>query len=208
MPFKAVAFDLDGTLVTEKSSWWKLHEYFGTKGQSIENMQKYELGKITYDKFMRLDIELWQPRPKKETIEKVLSNYNLTPNSSSVIKTLIEREYSIFIVTTAPDLFANAVAKELNVKNIASNGFTFDEEGFLNSNATFNVDLINKDQAFAKMLSNFGIQCEECIAVGDSKYDCGFLNKAGLGLAFKPDDVLRGKAKFVIDDMREILSFI
>lgn len=28
--FQAIAFDLDGVLVEEPSSWWTLHEAFGT----------------------------------------------------------------------------------------------------------------------------------------------------------------------------------
>jgi phosphoserine phosphatase len=58
-----------------------------------------------------------------------------------------------------------------------------------------------------KLLSSVGLKCEECIAIGDSKYDRGFLEKAGLGIAFDPDDTLRKEAKFVIKDMEELLRF-
>jgi HAD superfamily PSPase-like hydrolase len=207
MTYKAVAFDLDGTLVTEKSSWYKLHEYFGTKEQSKENMKAYEQGKITYDVFMRLDIGLWKPRPHINTIKEILLSYHLTPNSKLVTKILKEKGCSLFIVTTAPNILANAVASELNIPYVASNEFTFDDKGYLTQNTLFNVDLMKKEYAFEKLLSSVGIKCEECIAIGDSKYDKGFLNKSGLGIAFKPDKVLKEYAKVIIDDMSELLQF-
>jgi len=208
MPFKAVAFDLDGTLVTEKSSWYKLHEYFGTKEQSVENMKAYEQRKITYDEFMKLDIGLWKPRPHIDTIKEILLSYHLTTNSKIVTKILKEKGYSLLIVTTAPNILANAVASELNITCVASNEFTFDSNGYLTQNTIFNVDLLKKEYAFEKLLSPIGIKCEECIAVGDSKYDKSFLNKAGLGIAFNPDNVLKESIKLVINDMTELLAFI
>jgi len=208
MAFKAVAFDLDGTLVTEKSSWWTLHKFFGTYDQSVRNMTSYEQGKITYDKFMKLDIGLWKPRPHISTIEEVLLNYTLTSNSKLVTKLLKEKGYSLFIVTTAPNVLANAVAREINISHVVSNGFVFDSEGYLTQNIVFNVDLLKKEIAFRKLLSKAGVKCEECVAVGDSRYDKSFLNAAGLGVAFNPDNILRKEAKTIIHDMKELLDLI
>lgn len=171
-------------------------------------MKDYENGKITYDKFMELDIGLWKPRPHIETIKKVLLNYTLSSNVKPVIRELKEKQYQIFIVTTAPDILANAVANELGIQNVVSNCFIFDEKGFLTKNTTFNVDLMKKEYAFSKLISSRGLECTDCIAVGDSEYDIGFLNKAGLGIAYRPDDILRKKATIVINDMNELLEYI
>jgi phosphoserine phosphatase len=208
MVYKAVAFDLDGTLVTEKSSWYKLHEHFGTYESSLKNMKAYEQGEITYDEFMRLDIGLWKPRPHISTIKEVLLSYNLTPNSKFVTKILKEKGYSLFIVTTAPNILADAVAAELNIPHVVSNGFVFDDKGYLTQNTVFNVDLMKKEFAFKTIISKIGAKCEECIAVGDSKYDKSFLSAAGLGVAFNPDNILRKEAKMVIKDLKELLDLI
>lgn len=208
MQYKAVAFDLDGTLVTEKSSWYKLHRHFGTYKQSLTNMKAYEKGEISYDEFMKLDIGLWKPRPHIDTIRKIMLNYRLTSNSRFATKILNEKGYKLLIVTTAPDILANSVASELNIQHVVSNGLIFDEKGYLTQNVRFNVDLMKKEYALAGLLSKLGIECHECIAVGDSKYDKGFLKKAGLGVAFNPDYVLRKEAEFVIKDMKELLELI
>jgi phosphoserine phosphatase len=208
MAFKAVAFDLDGTLVNEKSSWWTLHKFFGTYAQSVQNMASYEQGRIMYDEFMKMDISLWKPRPHISTIKKVLLNYTLTLNSKLVTKLLNEKGYSLFIVTTAPDVLANAVARELSISHVVSNGFIFDGEGYLTQNTVFNVDLMKKEIALRKLLSKAGVKCEDCVAVGDSKYDKSFLNASGLGVAFNPDNILRKEAKTIIYDMKELLDLI
>ncbi len=123
-------------------------------------------------------------------------------------KLLKEKGYSLFIVTTAPDVLANAVAREINISHVVSNGFIFDSEGYLTQNIVFNVDLLKKEIAFRKLLSKAGVKCEECVAVGDSKYDKSFLNAAGLGVAFNPDNILRKEARTIINDMTELLDLI
>src|SRR2546426_8779375 len=45
---KLVAFDLDGTLVQERSSWTKIHCHFGVEDIARSNMPLYESGKIDY----------------------------------------------------------------------------------------------------------------------------------------------------------------
>lgn len=207
MAFKAVAFDLDGTLVTEKSSWWTLHKFFGTYEQSVQNMKSYEQGKITYDNFMKLDIGLWKPRPHISLIKKILLKYTLTANSKLVAQILRQKGYQLFIVTTAPDILANAIATELHIHHLASNGFIFDEAGYLTQDVVFNVDLMRKEDAFNVLLSGQGLDGKECIAVGDSKYDRGFLRNAGLGIAFDPDSTLQKEATVIIRDMIELLKF-
>lgn len=208
MPFKAIAFDLDGTLVKEKSSWYKLHQYFGTYSQSKINMADYERGKITYDEFMRFDIGLWIPKPTKEKLQNILLDYTLSDNVKKVVETLKQKNYNIFIITTAPDILAMAVATELGIRNIACNDFVFDSNGNLMQETVFNVDLLKKENALAKILNENGLECIDCIAIGDSKYDISFLRSAGMGIAYKPDDSLSKEAFPVINDMNELLMLV
>jgi HAD superfamily PSPase-like hydrolase len=207
MTFKAVAFDLDGTLVKEKSSWYTVHRYFGTYDKSVQNMRLYEQGKINYEEFMKRDIRLWIPKPTKNKIESILLNYTLSKNAKMVIGTLQQKKYEIFIVTTAPDIIATAVATELKIKHVAANGFVFDANGVITQETVFNVDLLKKEIAFQKILAENNLRCTECIAVGDSKYDIGFLRNAGLGIAYNPDDTLRKEEIPIIADMSELLKF-
>jgi phosphoserine phosphatase len=208
MAYKAIAFDLDGTLVTDRSSWWKLHRHFGTYEPSLKNMEDYEQGKIAYDEFMRRDIALWKPRPHVDTIKKILLQYHLTPHAKLITETLGRKGYHIAIITTGLDILANAVASELHIPHVMANVLILNKKGYLTGDVIFNVDLLKKEQAFNNLVLKIGVDKEQCVAVGDSRYDRGFLKNAGLGIAFNPDEVLRREAKFVINDLEELLKFI
>ncbi|MCP8305171.1 MAG: hypothetical protein H3Z50_06890, partial [archaeon] len=60
--YKLIAFDLDGTLLVQKSSWSTLHEYFGTASIARQTFALYHQGMIDYAEFMRRDISAW-PKP-------------------------------------------------------------------------------------------------------------------------------------------------
>lgn len=208
MKYKLVAFDLDGTLLVGKSSWWKLHEYFGTIELSLGNMKDYEEGKIAYDEWMRRDIALWRPRPHITTIKKILLDYTLAPKAEHVIKTLRERKLHVAIVTTGLDILANSVASKLHVPNVMANGLVLDENGYLTNRAVFNVDLFDKHKAFIRLVKKIGIPRSQCVAVGDTKYDVNFLRSAGLGIACKKDRDLANVADVIITDLEELLNFV
>jgi phosphoserine phosphatase len=208
MKYKLVAFDLDGTLLVGKSSWWKLHQYFGTIELSLGNMKDYEEGKITYDEWMRRDIALWKPKPHITTIEKILLDYTLAPHAEHVISTLTERKLHVVIVTTGLDIVANSVASKLRVPNVIANGLVLDENGYLTNRVIFNVDLFEKHKAFNRLIKKMGIPRSQCIAVGDSKYDVNFLKSAGLGIACKKDSDLMNAADVAITDLKELLIFV
>jgi phosphoserine phosphatase len=208
MKYKLVAFDLDGTLLVGKSSWWKLHEYFGTVELSLGNMKDYEEGKIAYDEWMRRDIALWKPKPHITAIRKILLDYTLAPNAERVTKTLRERELDLAIVTTGLDILADSVASKLHVPNVMANGLVLDKNGYLTSRVIFNVDLLDKRKAFNRLIKRVGIPRSRCIAVGDSKYDVNFLKNAGLGIACRKDKDLMDVADVVITDLEDLLDFV
>lgn len=207
MTYKLIAFDMDGTLLTEKSSWWELHRYFGTYELSLKNMEAYEQGKIAYDEFMRRDIMLWKPKPHINTIKKVLLNYKYVPNAKYVLDILKRRKYHLALVTTGLDILANAVASELGISHVLANGLVFDKKGYLTEKVIFEVDLLRKEKALQELVEKIGIQRDECICVGDSKYDINFLRCAGLGVALDGNEDLRKVADITINDLEELLKF-
>ncbi len=207
--YRLVAFDMDGTLVQEKSSWGTLHQYFGTKDEAQKNKEEYFEGMISYAEFMRKDADLWLPfKPTRGQMEQALSNYILMPYSEQVIKELKKEGTETVIVTGGLDILARKVATRLGIENVLANGFVFDDNGYLTEEEICNVDVIRKDLALEHFVQELNIPLSKCIAVGDSKYDSEFLKCAGLGIAFDPDPVLSKSASVVIYDLREILRYI
>ena len=71
MPIEAVVFDCDGVLIDNISSWWAIHEYFGTRNE--EMLEKFLNKEITEEEFVNHDVEEWkkvQPEIHRDDIMK------------------------------------------------------------------------------------------------------------------------------------------
>jgi len=198
--YKLVAFDMDGTLVLDNSCWRVIHRHFGTQGGARENLGAYERGEIDYREFMRRDIALWRPVPTLDEIRSILSGYEIAPNVKDVVNEIHRRGYQTAIVTGGLDLLADDVAKELGITHLFANGLEADESGRLTGEGVLVVEPSQKDSNLVQLANRLNLELEECVAVGDGKYDANFLKLAGLGVAIGGDPELARVADVVIED--------
>jgi len=207
-PYRLVAFDLDGTLVKQVSGWKTLHQYFGTEMAVGVNLADYERGEIDYAEFMRRDIALW-PKPLHiTTIERALADYTLAGGAAGVVGDLRERGFEVAIVSGGIDLLANRVAERLAIRLTAANGFVIDGDGYLTGEGILRVDPINKHLALERLAQGMGLTLNDCVAVGDGKFDENFLRCAGLGVALGSDVKLRRAAQAAIPNLEELLRLL
>ena len=200
MKYKLIAFDMDGTLVEETSCWEVLHRHFGTKGPACPNLEAYERGEIDYSEFMRQDIALWQPLPRLEEVKKALASYTIAPNVREVVAEVHRRGYQTAIVTGGLDFLADDVARELRIPHVLANGLEVDKNGRLTGEGIFRVEPSKKDVVLAQLAERIGVTLNECVAVGDSKYDVKFLEAAGLAVAIGKNQKLVEVSDVVIED--------
>ncbi|MGC8816994.1 MAG: HAD-IB family phosphatase [Candidatus Hadarchaeum sp.] len=199
MRYKLVAFDMDGTLILEESCWGMIHQRFGTRTDALRNLMAYESGQIDYKEFMRRDIALWRPVPTIEDIKKILSNYTLAPNVKMVVEEIIRRGFQTAIITGGLDVLASNVARELGIPHVIANGLEVDESGYLAGEGILRVEPRQKDRNLVRLAEDLGVSLEECVAVGDGKYDVNFLKKAGLAVAVGNNPELVRVADVVIE---------
>jgi phosphoserine phosphatase len=202
MKYKLVAFDMDGTLIEDDSCWGVIHRHFGTHAQAIANLRAYERGKIDYVEFMRRDIALWQPRPHISQIEKILEGLQPTPSAVDVIQEIRKRGYQLAMITGGIDVLAHRIAKQLGIPYVVANGLATDDRGYLTGEGIFHVEPCLKHETLAKLAEERGATLDECVAVGDSKYDINFLKHAGLAVAIGNDSILSEVADVVISDIK------
>jgi len=208
MKYKIIAFDVDGTLVKEQSSWVTLHKHFKKEHLAKKNLIMYEKGTINYQEFMRRDIALWPKSLHIDEIEEILLCYNLVSNATEVIKELKSRGYQIILISAGIDLLVKRVATDLGINLHVSNGLKTDKKGFLTGNGIFHVDLLRKDQALKDLLKSLNCTPESCITIGDSEYDVSLLDYSGCGIAIGDNEKLKKASKYQINELTDLLNII
>ncbi|MEM3383040.1 MAG: HAD-IB family phosphatase [Nitrososphaerales archaeon] len=206
--YKLVAFDLDGTLIVQKSSWNAIHEYFGTQSIAKKTFDMYCRGLIDYKEFMRRDIETW-PKPLHiSKISEILSNLNLREEAKEVVETIHKKGIETAIISAGISLLANSVAKKLGIKHVYANELCTDEEGFLTGEGIVRVDLMFKHLALIELVESLGLSLSDCITVDDSINNVKFLQIAGLGLYFSNENITSNLGVKTIKSLREILNYL
>ncbi|MCP8322386.1 MAG: HAD-IB family phosphatase, partial [archaeon] len=179
--YRLLAFDLDGTLLVQKSSWNTIHEYFGTKSIARKTYDLYCKGIIDYKEFMKRDIAAW-PKPLHiSKISEILSNLDLREEAKEVIDAIHRKGIETAIISAGISLLANSVAKKLGIKYVYANELCIDENGFLTGDGIMRVDLMFKHLALLDLVESLGLNLSECVAIDDSITDVKFLQIAGLG---------------------------
>jgi len=206
--YKAIAFDLDGTLVENESSWLTIHEFFHTFDKEQTNIKAYTRELIDFEEFMNREIAFWPKNLHITLIEDILSDYSLKKMVNYVVNELRNTGFLIIIVSAGIDILANKVAKDLGISHILANGLEIDNEGYLTGKSVYRVDLVDKHKALENYISKFEISLNECIAVGDSKFDLNFLTNCGLSIAMGNDEILSKKVDVIISELDEILDYL
>jgi len=206
--YKLIAFDLDGTLLVQKSSWDALHDYFGTKSIARQTYDLYCKGIIDYKEFMKRDIAAW-PKPLHiSKISEILSNLDLREEAKEVIDAIHRKEIETAIISAGISLLANSVAKELGIKYVYANELCIDENGFLTGDGIMKVDLMFKHLALLDLVESLCLSLRECVAVDDSINDVKFLQIAGLGFYLGSKNIASNLGLKTIKSLREILNYL
>jgi phosphoserine phosphatase len=202
------AFDMDGTLLEENSSWVALHKHFGTSEKGEASLKLYSEGKINYIEFMRRDIASWPSDVTMKEVNRVLSHYRLRREAPRAVDRLRKHGIEVAVITSGIDILAEKVSRDLGIKHWTANGLQFDEEGRLTGEGIGRVDPTRKDRAFLKILRSLGIHKKQTIAVGDSIYDLRFLKTAWKGFLISKELDLSEHSIIRIEKLTDIFSHI
>jgi phosphoserine phosphatase len=202
------AFDMDGTLLSENSSWAGIHRHFGTLERAAESLKLYTDGQIDYVEFMRRDISLWPPGLTRVEIDEILSHYSLRKEADEVVRGLRDRGIDVALITSGIDILAAKVARDLGIKYWIANGLQFDDQGVLMKEGVGRVDPTRKDKAYARLLKRLNIDRQHTIAVGDTVYDLAFLKSAKLGFMLAHSTRVDEPGIIHINKLTEIFEYI
>ena len=176
--FRAIGFDLDGTLIKWSNSWDAIRKKLNIPGE-----YKHMVKEIGYYKAKSLELDYWKKiNVKREDVEEALKDFEFVDKVTEYFP-LLKSKYRIGLITGAPDIMANKVAKLLNINHVFCNRLIFNENDEI-ENFVLEVDTSNKDTNLEKFMNKTGSKKSETICVGDAENDIPMFYNSGLSIAF------------------------
>lgn len=219
MKYRAVGFDVDGTLVTNITYCWEtFHERFGVS-ESIRRglRQKYLKGLITYKEWGSREAAIWEALGiKRDDFVRVIRSMRLVEGAVETLRVLKQAGLFLFILSGTirlileqllPDygaLFDRVAVSDI-VFGEAQNPVSFDPGHPLR------LERENKLAELDSLCEELGMERSELAFVGDNDNDAGVLGAVGLGIAFCPrSSRARRAADVVIEkpDLRKVIPHI
>jgi len=194
------AFDVDGVLLAPKSSWKVMHSHFGV--DNSENVRKYFEGKITYDDFVRLDIELLlkkNPNVTKDDFETLKLKIEPNPNYQELSNFLRSVDGLKLAISGGIDVLVARIKDFYPIDQIYSNKLVFENNRLVGGKAEV------EPQRKGIILSKFK---GKKISVGDSRLDEDMFKASDYSILFNSEDEV--KVDYVVkgNDLKELTRLL
>jgi phosphoserine phosphatase len=183
--YRAVLFDLDGTLTPVHSVWQHLHEALGVwETEARAHQQAFESGAIGYEEFCARDAAHWKGRRESE-LRAISDRIPYRPGVRECVGALQGAGLLVGVVSTGLTLLAERVHRELGLAYTIANRLVA-KHGILTGEVKVNVEHARKGEAVDLFCGQFGVDYREVITVGDSDGDISMFEHSGFSVAFNP----------------------
>jgi len=184
MKVKLVAFDLDGVLVTIKSSWWYLHEYLGSSTivKRSRGARLYLEGKISYQEWIDIDVQAMisaKPNVTYRDIMEAFEGIEIEPSAKLVTSVLKRAGFELAIVSAGIKQLAENIASKLGIDIVKANPLQFSHDGKLTGGLAV-VEPLAKDKILREIANELRISLSETAYIGDSEWDLTALGIVGV----------------------------
>lgn len=185
---KLVVFDMDGTLLQERSCWEYIHRHFGV--DNTEMLKLYMEHKINDQEFAKSDIELWEKnsdgKVNESYINSILDEIEPMDGAEELIHSLHKNGIKTAILSGGIKYLADKWAEKWNMECAIANRIVDDEDE--------NLKVIIESSGHAKgpimdqLLEKMGFTKEDVASVGDTTVDIPLFQRSGLGIAVNTDN--------------------
>lgn len=185
--YRAVLFDLDGTLTDPVSVWKYLHERLQLWGAGADRYQEeFRRARISYQEFCAQDAACWRGMPISK-LQAFADEIDLRPGAHDLIASLRSRNLVIGMVSTGLTLLADRVSRELQIDFCLANHLVT-EGGRVTGEVEIRVEHGRKDLSVSLFCNRFSLLPEQVVAVGDSEGDLSMFRSVGFSIAYRPTD--------------------
>ena len=190
---KLIAFDMDGTLTTERSSWEYLHRRMNIwKEKAYVFQDLFWAGKIDYAEFCRLDASLWQGTDCLSATE-TLTEIQLRPYTGQVLTDLHDAGVKIALLSSGLKLLADQLAQILPFHHYHANELVCQNGCFTGEviiHVSTDVPGLRKEDHLQRLMDKYKVLPEETAAAGDSIGDLEMLRLTpnALLIGARPDE--------------------
>ena len=203
--YKAVFFDLDGTLVRGnrgyqdfRYSWQLVWKYLGFDDSERKKYYRmYYESAISYEDWCKHTLKRFREKGLKQSdFHKIVKCVRLTKNCKVTLGILKKRGFKLTLVSGSIDTFLEAVFPDCYdyFDYIFINKFTYDDSGIITDINITNYDFEGKYDAILKVCSDEKLKPHECVFVGEGRNDISaasqLSDKGGLSIGY-PSDLLR-----------------
>jgi len=204
MGLKLIAFDMDGTLTQESSSWEYIHRRFGVwTGKAEAHMAHFLAGNITYEEFSILDAREWQGVSCAE-MDRVLREIRYADCAQEVVAAAKSAGASTALISSGISVLARRVAGDLGIEHVFANELV-SRDGVLTGEVVINISIdepdMTKEAALGKLKMDLGVATNETWAIGDNWGDIGMLQQAGTAILVAPTPENREKVAAAVPDV-------
>jgi phosphoserine phosphatase len=137
-------------------------------------LDRFLRGEISDAEFMADDIGLWksaQPEIHRDELMRCYQGVKLMTGARELIDALQARGVIVAIVSAGVDLLIGSIAKMLDVDDWVSNGFQYDENGYLLDDGEVRVPAHHKDAMVEKFARINNLKPSEIVSIGDNHTD-------------------------------------
>jgi len=205
--YRAVLFDLDGTLTPVTSVWQHIHEALGLwEGEARRHQDEFERGAISYEEFCVRDAAHWKGMPESK-LRAISDRIPYRPGARECVAALKDAGLLVGVVSTGLTLLAERVHRDFDLAYTIANRLVA-RKGRLTGDVKINVEHARKGEAVDLFCGQFGVDYREVITVGDSEGDISMFEHSGFSVAFNPRSDKTARAATLAHSAESLLDLL
>ena len=205
--YRAVLFDLDGTLTQVRSVWQHIHERLGLwDAEAHRHQQAFERGEIGYEEYCARDAAHWKGMPEAD-LRAITDKIPCRPGVRECVDLLKEAGLVVGVISTGLTLLIERLNRDLDLAYAIANRLVT-RNGVLTGEVKVNVEHGRKGEAVDLFCGQFGVDYREVITVGDSDGDISMFEHSGFSIAFNPASEATARAARAVGQGESLLAIV